>query len=169
MTSARGTAFCHPLSVLMEFQSPNNPPSPPPPRKQNSRSSLRPSFHIYGFYPRTVPSGAPFLKKANVCVWLWPFVAHHRCRPRISHCCSTPSPMASPNIGLLKVSPMCSACVYYIIVYTNDDGDGDGETTTTAVAAVVEDCGRGPRWGRGQKVKRINFPWRNLFAVLYNG
>lgn len=33
MTSARGTAFCHPLSVLMEFQSPTvrrrrRPPSP---------------------------------------------------------------------------------------------------------------------------------------------
>jgi len=24
--------------------------------------------YIYGLYPRTVPSGAPFLKKANVCV-----------------------------------------------------------------------------------------------------
>lgn len=30
MTSARGTAFCHPLSVLMEFQSPTVRRLPPP-------------------------------------------------------------------------------------------------------------------------------------------
>ncbi|KAL4120228.1 hypothetical protein QTP88_012958 [Uroleucon formosanum] len=83
--------------------------------------------------------------------------------------------MASPNIGLLKVSPMCSACVYYIIVYTNDDGDGDGETTTTAVAAVVEDClWTGSAVGFGQAEKK-NKRWKtlsgggNALALQYTG
>lgn len=69
----------------------------------------------------------------------------------------------SPNIGLLKVSPMCSACVYYSIVYIRTTTTSTTTTAAVAVAAVVEHRGAG---GRGAKSKTHQFssakPFRRI-------
>jgi len=152
----------------MEFQSPSNPPASPAPAptKLPPSPTRRPAFT---FYPRTVPNGAPFLKKANVCVWLWPFVARRRSYPRILYTIPRRGQSEYRTAESFACSVQCVRILY--IIYTTTTTT---TTTTTSVAAAVEVRCRhrevrgvdgGGRWA---KSKTHQFSPAKPFRIIYN-